>query len=103
MKRGTITNTGNLELGEASDGRDATWAFQVTGYTGLTSITPQVSIDGSTWVAASVRTAVAPGTHAGTLNANGVYYFDVPGSVRARLLGAGTGSAVIHAVASLRA
>lgn len=101
--RKTITDTGNAELGVASDGRDATWAVQVTGYTGLTSLTPQVSIDGTNWIAASVRTAAAPGTHATTITANGVFYFDVPGGVKARLLGAGTGSAVVEAVASLRA
>jgi hypothetical protein len=101
--RGTITNAGNMVLGEVSEGRAGTWALQVTSYTGLGSITPQVSVDGTNWVAASVVKPDTPSTLALTITANGVYYFDAPAGVKCRLLGAGTGSAVVQAVASLRA
>ncbi len=99
MKRGTITDAGNLELGSLGE-EAGVWSLQVTGYAGLTSITPQVSNNGVDWVAASVKTPLAPSTVAATITANGVYYLDLPGLVRARLLGAGIGSAVVEALPS---
>lgn len=102
MKRGTVTDTGNLELGVVGEERDGTWVLQVTGFPGLTSLTPQLTLNGTDWVAASVRAAATPGTFATTITANGLYYFDAPSKTRARLLGAGTGTVTVEAAGSQR-
>jgi hypothetical protein len=101
MVHAQLVNTGSVLLGSLG-GSGATiegiWIVQVTAYAGLTSINPEVSVDGQNWFPASIiaSNSVAPNTPVLTITANGAFYFDT-GGARARLTGVGAGSAMIDA------
>lgn len=74
------------------DGYAGTVTVQVDGLSADT-LTPQVTIDGSTWFTIS-GTDLSDGSAAASITADGVYRFDVTGCTQFRLSKAGTSDTV---------
>ena len=93
QKTYTITDTSSATFREVHPGFTGRWFFQVTAYSGLTSITPQMSVDGTTWVTRAI-TPYSNAADVTTITATGGWMVD-SGSCQFSLIGVGTGSATV--------
>jgi hypothetical protein len=88
-----VTDTGSVTLQPMGDGQSGRWFFQVTAYSGLTSMTPSISADGVTYVTTGI-TPYSRGAVVTTLAATGGWIVDV-GNCWFKLTGVGTGTATV--------
>lgn len=89
----SITNDAAVVLGQVDPGHSGRWFIQVTAYSGLTGLTPELSVDGTTYVTSGI-TPYSRGAVVTTMGATGGWILDA-GCCYARISGVGTGTATV--------
>jgi hypothetical protein len=91
------------ELSDVGADQRGLLTFSVSGIAGGTVLTPEGTIDGTTWAGVGVTPATST-TIASTMNADGMYRMDASGlrSTRLRVSTAGTGSVTVKVTATAR-